>query len=66
MSAWPLVIWNPYDVVSITVKLYSIDSSWHVASDISVYNAKRYLARRLDIVMDQKGVTADVTHTKDI
>jgi hypothetical protein len=31
-----------------------------------VYNVQRYLAWRLDIVMDQKGVTADVTDTKDI
>jgi len=66
MSAWLLVIWNPYDIVSVIVKLYSMDSSRHVASDISVYKAERYLAQRLDILMCQKEATDNVAHMKHI
>jgi len=45
MRLWPIGLWNPHEIVSVTVNLNAIDISKHFADAISVlpnlYNVSR-------------------------
>jgi len=47
MRLWPIVLWNPLEIISVIINLNSINISRHFADAISALESVGYLARRL-------------------
>jgi hypothetical protein len=59
----PIGLWNPHEIVSVTVNLNSIDISRHLADAISAPKSVWYITR---IVTRRKGVIHEIPYAKHI
>jgi len=66
MRLWPIGLWNPHKIVSVTVNLNSIDISRHFADTISALKTVLYLVGNLRVVACRKGVIHAIQYAKRI
>jgi len=62
---WPSGLWNPPEIVSVNIKLNSIDISRNIADAISALKPV-YLGRSLRVVTHGKGVIHKIPYAKHI
>jgi len=63
---WLIGLWNPHEIISVTVNLNSIIISRHFADAISALKSVWYLARRLHVVTRPKVVIHEIPYAKRI